>query len=84
MIKKLTLSVDEDVISDAKAIAESTGTSVSTMFERFVRTMKRKNKTAASITPIAKKLTGVIKFPSHKQGRTVLEDALLKKHGFDK
>ena len=46
-MKKLTLSADEQVIRDAKRLASESGTSVSSMFERFVRSQSRRRKPAA-------------------------------------
>lgn len=83
-MKKLTLSADEQVIRDAKRLASESGTSVSSMFERFVRSQSRRRKPANPVGPIARKATGVISMPANRTDREVLADALIKKYGLKK
>ena len=79
-MKKLTLSADEGTIREAKNLANESGTSVSSMFERFVRSLSRRRKPVRPVGPIARKATGVIRLPAGKSERTVLEDALVGKY----
>jgi len=83
-MKKLTLSADESVIREAKNLASESGTSVSSMFERFVRSLSRRRKPVRPVGPIARKATGVIRLPAGKSERAVLEDALIDKYGVGK
>jgi hypothetical protein len=81
---KLTLSADEQVIEDAKRIAAEQGTSVSAMFERFIRMIADHRRKPIRPGPIARRVTGLAKLPRGKSARRILEDALLEKHGLDK
>ena len=83
-MKTLTLSADEKVIRDAKKLAAESGTSVSSMFERFVRSLSRRQRPARPIGAIARKATGTIRLPKGKTGRQVLQDALTEKYGLRK
>ena len=83
-MKKLTLSADEHVIADAKRIAAEQGTSVSAMFERFIRLIADRRKTTRPPGQIARRVTGIATLPRGKNERRVLEDALLEKHGLDR
>ena len=80
-MKKLTLSADPDVIEEARELAEQTGTSVSSMFERLVRLLAIQRRNARPIGPITRKASGMIALPKGQSEREVLEDALLEKHG---
>lgn len=80
-MKKLTLGVDPQVIEKARDLAEQTGTSVSSMFERFVRLLAGEHRSAKPIGPLTRKATGMIALPKGRSDREILEDALLEKHG---
>jgi len=80
-MKKLTLNADPDVIEEAKHLAEQTGTSVSSMFERFVRLLAMQRRDKRSFGPLTRKASGMIALPKRRSERQVLEDALLEKHG---
>ena len=75
-MKKLTLSMDEETIAQAKRLAAEPGSSVSAMFSRLVRAMALKPGEKIKIGPIARRATGLVKFPSGKTDRELLEDAL--------
>lgn len=57
---KLTLSVDEQVVRDAKRYAASRGTSVSQLVERYLRLLAKPPK-AENPTPVLHKLRGAAK-----------------------
>ncbi len=78
---KLTLSADPDVVKDARELAEQSGTSISSMFERFVRLLAQQRRTARPLGPLTRKASGMIALPHGRSERQVLEDALLEKHG---
>ena len=80
-MKKLTLSADPDVIDEARELAEQTGTSVSSMFERFVRLLAVQRGAARPLGPITRKASGMIVLPKGRSERQIVEDALLEKHG---
>ncbi len=80
-MKKLTLSADPDVIKQAHKLAKESGTSLSSMFERFVRLLARRGKSRGRPGPLTRKASGMVSLPKGKEARQVLEDALLDKHG---
>ncbi len=80
-MKKLTLSMDEEVIEQAKKIAAEQGTSVSAMFSRLVRAMAHKPGREIEIGPITRKLTGIISLPEGKTDRELITEALMDKYG---
>jgi hypothetical protein len=80
-MKKLTLGVDPQVIEEARTLADEAGTSVSSMFERFVRLLAGQRHSSKPIGPLTRKATGIITLPKGRSDKEVLEDALLEKHG---
>ena len=82
-MKKLTLSADEEVIEQAKALAAEERTSVSAMFARFVRLMVRRRNAKPEIGPLARRASGMVTLPKGRSEREVLEDALAEKYGLD-
>ncbi len=79
-MKKLTLRAHADVIDQARELAQRNGTTVSSLFERFVRLLARRRRTGRSLGPLAQ---------GHRHGRSaqatssreILADALLETHG---
>jgi hypothetical protein len=55
---KLTLSVDDEVISSAKRYAKEHGTSVSEMVEGYLAAVARPGSAAIRATPILRSLRG--------------------------
>lgn len=81
-MNKLTLNADPEVIADAKRIAGETGTSVSSLFERFIRLLARRRPQRAKIGPLTRRATGVVKLPRGKSDRDIVAEALADKYGF--
>jgi hypothetical protein len=75
-MKKLTIYTDAEVIEQAKRLAAESGTSVSAMFERFVRFLARQKGESRPIGRLTRKASGLIKLPRDKSERDVLADAL--------
>ena len=77
---KLTLSVDETVVSQAKEIARANGTSVSAMFSQFVKALA--NGSRADIPPgrVTRQASGLVRMPTGKSYRQVLGEALVNKY----
>jgi hypothetical protein len=84
MTKKLTLSIDEEVIEQAKELAARENTSVSGMFTRMIRGMARRTKNEIPISPAVRKLIGIAKLPKGKTYEDILTEALMEKYGIDK
>ena len=82
-MKKLTLSADEKVITQAKRLAARQRTSVSAMFARFVTSTSRRESATQEVPPdsIAARVTGVIRLPRGKSERDILTEALMDKYG---
>ncbi|MGA2064009.1 MAG: DUF6364 family protein [Thermoguttaceae bacterium] len=77
-MKNLTLTLDPDVIAEARQLARQGETSVSSMFERFIRLLARQHRSAQPLGPLARKASGIIVLP---KGQSEREDALLEKCG---
>ena len=78
---KLTLSVDEAVVAQAKKIARANGTSVSAMFSQFIKAMANGNRSDVQPGRVAKQASGLVRMPEGKSGREVLGEALAEKYG---
>jgi hypothetical protein len=64
MDKKLTLSLDQDIIEKAKVYAKSNNTSLSKLIESYLATLTRRTKGKPEITPLVESLSGVIELPA--------------------
>jgi hypothetical protein len=82
-MQKLTLSADPEVIEQAKRIADETGTSVSSLFERFIRVLARRHP-ERRVGGVTRQASGIIALPSGKSDRDVLADALTEKYEIKK
>jgi hypothetical protein len=81
-MSKLTLSADPAIVELAKALAAEQGTSVSAMFERFITLAAAKRRRTIPLGPLTRRMTGIVKIPKgDASARTVLEEALLDRHG---
>lgn len=60
MDKKLTLSLNGDVIETAKMYAKSNKISLSKLIEAYLETLTKREKLENDITPLVKSLSGVI------------------------
>jgi len=77
---KLTLSADKDLIERAKELASEEGTSLSSMFARFLEARLRGQRKRPEAGPLTRKATGLVSLPAGKTDRELLEDALAKEH----
>jgi hypothetical protein len=78
---KLTLSADKDLIQEAKRLADREGTSLSSMFSRFLRAILRSRRGTEEPGPVTGKATGLVKLPPNKTDRELLQDALSERYG---
>jgi hypothetical protein len=81
---KLTLSADPATVKLAKTLAADQDTSVSAMFERFVKLMAATKLPRSPVAPLTRRASGMVTMPKGKQARDVLIDALLDRHGLDR
>lgn len=82
-MRKLTLSMEESVIEDARRLAKEQGTSISGMFSRLVRAMARRDQSreVEDLPPRTRAALGIIKAPEGKTDRELIEEALIEKYG---
>ena len=82
-MKKLTLNADEAVIEDAKRIAREHGTSVSSLFARWIRSLAGPEQTNSKIpaNSITARATGIARMHEGQSEQDVLADALMEKYG---
>ena len=81
---KLTLSVEEAVVENAKQLAERNRTSVSALFSQFVRSLSKPRGDTGKIGPLTRKLSGAIELPPGKDYKELLAEALADKYGIAK
>ncbi len=78
MQSKLTLSIEQEVIDQAKAYAKGQGISLSKLVQDF---LKRKAKPEVEIPEELKGIYGALKLPDNLSPDEARLDYLLKKHG---
>jgi hypothetical protein len=78
---KLTLNVDETVISKAKIYAQKNDQSISKLVENFLKDLVMdKNQNAMAYGPLTQELSGIISADENCDYQTLLEDAILEKN----
>lgn len=60
MDKKLTLSLDQAIIENAKKYAKSNNISLSKLIESYLSSLIKRKKKSTEITPLVESLSGVI------------------------
>ncbi len=80
MTTKLTLTIDDAVISSAKKYAQQKGRSLSDVVENYLKTLSAKPSLNEEISPRVSKLMGVIKLDKDFDYKTALGNALAKKY----
>ncbi len=78
---RLALSMDEEVVAQAKRLAKESGRSVSAMFTQVIRAMASRQRQRHPIGPLTRKVSGLIRLPKGKSDRELLTDALVEKYG---
>ncbi|MFV0565808.1 MAG: DUF6364 family protein [Flavobacteriaceae bacterium] len=63
MDKKLTLSLDQSVIENAKVYAKTNHTSLSKLIESYLASLTKRKQGKNPITPLVESLSGVIDLP---------------------
>ncbi len=83
MNSKLTLSIDQMVIEEAKKYAKSSGKSLSSIVEEYLKSLaqvEKLDKKKASLK-IVQELKGSVKMPKDFQSyKEILQDALIEKY----
>lgn len=80
MTTKLTLTIDDSVISVAKKYAKHNGKSLSHIVENYLMTLTAKESKEESISPRIMKLMGVIELPEDFDYKNALTCGLVKKY----
>jgi hypothetical protein len=80
MTTKLTLTIDDSVISIAKKYAKQKGKSLSDIVENYLMSLTSKENKVESISPKILKLMGAIKLPEDYDYKKELTKGLLKKY----
>ncbi len=80
MDKKLTLSLNQSIIENAKIYAKSNNVSLSKLIESYLATLTRKTKKKSEITPLVKSLSGVIDLPADFDIKEAYSEYLMEKY----
>jgi hypothetical protein len=81
MNTKLTLTIEEDVINNAKKYAKGKGRSLSNLIENYLRAITKENVSEEiELTPIVKSLKGSFTAPKDFDYKKELTDKLSKKY----
>ena len=80
MSKKLTLTLDKEIIESAKKYAEKKNISLSKLVEFYFKSLTKDTRSPLNnIPPITKELSGIARFKQTKSDKELLTDALNKK-----
>ena len=80
MTTKLTLTIEDKVISSAKKYAQKEGKSLSHLVENYLKSISVRELDNPSISPKVSKLMGIIKLPNDFDYKSELTIALSKKY----
>jgi uncharacterized protein DUF6364 len=80
MNSKLTISIDENVISQAKNYARKNKRSLSSLIENYLKLLAKDKNTAINYSPRIAKLKGSIKVPDDFDYKSELGGELYKKY----
>ena len=78
---KLTLSVEPEIVREAKESAAALHTSVSALFARLLRAMTATREVSLDSSPVTRQATGIVTLPSDVEDSELLADALESKYG---
>jgi len=82
MNTKLTLTVEEEIIAEAKAYAKRRGQSLSDLVENYFKLLTKENITVKpkQLSPRIRRLRGILKVEKSYDYREELEEELSKKY----
>ena len=82
MNTKLTLSIEERVIQQAKEYAKKNGRSLSNIVEEYLKSLAKikKIENTEKLHPLVEELSGSIKFPENVDYDQVIGNAKIKKY----
>lgn len=76
---KLTLTIDKEVIKEAKVFAKKQEKSLSQIIENYLKSLPKESKDE-EISPNVKKLVGIISLPEDFDYKKELQKALTEKY----
>jgi len=80
MQTKLTLSLDQSIIEQAKIYAKDKGRSLSELIENYLKVVLEENQQTVQLSPSIKKLKGAIKLPKGFDYKKELTESLSEKY----
>ena len=80
MYKKLTLSINERVIEEAKSYAQNHQVSLSKLIENYLNSLIENKPENIKITPLVESLSGVVNIPNDFDFKNDYTDYLLDKY----
>lgn len=80
MTTKLTLTIEDKVISSAKKYAQKKGKSLSHLVENYLKSISVNDGSNLTISPRVSKLRGIISLPNDFDYKSELSNALSKKY----
>lgn len=60
MNSKLTLSIDKEIIEEAKTYAKTKRVSLSKLIENYLNSLSHESKNSDTVSPLVQSLTGII------------------------
>lgn len=79
MDKKLTLSLNQDIIREAKVYAKENNVSLSKLIENYLAALTRKRSKKIKITSLVKSLSGVVELPKDFDEKEAYKDYIIQK-----
>lgn len=76
---KLTLSADRDLVRRAKELARSRGTTLSALFDRYMRSLVREGGGDEPLGAVTRQAVGLVSLPHDRDDRELLSEALAER-----
>ena len=80
MDKKLTLSLDQNIIESAKQYAKSNNVSLSKLIESYLNSLVKRKESTTDITPLVESLSGVISLDKKFDSKEKYTNYLIEKY----
>jgi hypothetical protein len=78
---KLTLSIEPEIVREAKRSAAARHTSLSALFARLLRAMSARRAEDMAASPVTRRAMGLVDLSGGKEDTELLAEALESKHG---
>lgn len=80
MLAKLTLTIDQTVVENAKVYAKKNGRSLSSLIEGYLKALSQSEDEEVDLSPKVKSLLGRVKVPADFNYKDALSDSINTKH----